>query len=176
MAAPVGNNFWELRSKHGRDRIFASPEILWESACEYFQWCIDNPHQIAEQRKGALIIPKDFEGDLGELTSSLVHIPQQRPFTIHGLCIFLGCHTKYFAEFKADLKSKDCKLETSIAVDFSNIVSRIEEIIYNQKFDGAASGFFNPNIIARDLGLRDKTELSTPPDGEGKFEVTLNIT
>ena len=38
MAAPKGNQFWMLRSKHGRDKLFATPEALWEAACEYFQW------------------------------------------------------------------------------------------------------------------------------------------
>jgi hypothetical protein len=42
--------------------------------------------------------------------------------------------------------------------DFSQVITRIEKIIYNQKFTGAASGFLNPNIIARDLGLTDKVE------------------
>ena len=26
MAAPKGNQFWMLRSKHGRDKLFATPE------------------------------------------------------------------------------------------------------------------------------------------------------
>lgn len=42
MAAPKGNQFWMLRSKHGRDKLFATPEALWEAACEYFQWCDEN--------------------------------------------------------------------------------------------------------------------------------------
>ena len=43
MSAPKGNEFWKLRSKHGRDKIFSDPNMLWEAACEYFQWCQDNP-------------------------------------------------------------------------------------------------------------------------------------
>lgn len=43
MAAPTGNKFWMLRSKHGRDKLFSTPELLWEAACEYFQWCDENP-------------------------------------------------------------------------------------------------------------------------------------
>ena len=43
MAAPKGNKFWMLRSKHGRDKLFATPELLWDAACEYFQWCDENP-------------------------------------------------------------------------------------------------------------------------------------
>jgi len=43
--------------------------------------------------------------------------------------------------------------------DFLTVITRIEEIIYEQKFTGSASGFFNANIIARDLGLADKKEV-----------------
>jgi len=41
----IGNEFWKARSKHGRDKIFTTPEILWEAACEYFEWVADNPLQ-----------------------------------------------------------------------------------------------------------------------------------
>ena len=37
---------WMLRSKHGRDKLFATPELLWDAACEYFQWCDENPWVI----------------------------------------------------------------------------------------------------------------------------------
>ena len=43
MAAPKNNDFWKFRSKHGRDKLFESPELLWEEACKYFQWIKDNP-------------------------------------------------------------------------------------------------------------------------------------
>jgi hypothetical protein len=28
MAAPKGNKFWMMRSKHGRDKLFASPQLI----------------------------------------------------------------------------------------------------------------------------------------------------
>lgn len=140
MAAPKGNEFWKLRSKHGRDKLFATPDLMWEAACEYFQWCIDNP-----------LIELDFRGK----DALEVRLPKMRPFTLHGLCLYLDCSTGYFREFK-----KDC------SKDFVSVVTRIEETIYNQKFSGAAAGFLNPNIIARDLGLSEKSE-SRFTDKEG---------
>ena len=135
MAPPKGNRFWELRSKHGRDKIFSSPDVMWEAACEYFQWCEDNP-----------LVEIDYRGK----DATEVRLPKMRAFTLQGLCIFLECDTTYFRQFKIqDRINKD---------DFIPIITRIEEIIYNQKFTGAAAGFLNPNIIARDLGLSDKTE------------------
>ncbi len=145
MGAPQNNEFWKLRSKHGRDKLFASPELLWEAACEYFAWCEDNP-----------LIEVDFKGkDADE-----VRIPKLRAFTIIGICHYLGVNTDYLSDFKDSLKGKTDELSK----DFSRTITRINEVIYNQKFTGAAAGFLHPNIIARDLGLRDKSDITT--DGE----------
>lgn len=159
MAAPEGNSFWKLRNKHGRDKLFATPQLLWEAASEYFEWCEENP-----------LIEVDFAGK----DANQVERPKMRAFTIQGLCIYLGCNTKYFNDFRDSLKGKvdeDSK-------GFSEITSRIIEIIYTQKFTGAAAGFLNPNIIARDLGLSDKQETrKVDKDGNDIPEVpALNIT
>ena len=84
---------------------------------------------------------------------SIVELPKMRPYTITGLCLYLGCNSAYFRQFR-----KDCDK------DFSTIITRIEEVIYTQKFEGAASGFLNPSIIARDLGLIEKKDVTS--DGE----------
>lgn len=138
--APVGNRFWELRAKHGRDRLFKEPKLLWKAAVEYFTWCEDHP-----------LMETDFRGkDADE-----VHIPKMRAFTISGLCLFLDCGSKYFYQFQQSLEGRN----DDESRDFSNIISKIIETIYTQKFTGAAAGFLNPNIIARDLGLTDKQEI-----------------
>lgn len=141
---PVGNQFWKLRAKHGRDKLFATPELLWEAACEYFQWCEDNP-LIAQEAKTVNI--GDYMSEI-----QMADIPKMRAFTIQGLCIYLDCHSTYFNEFAEALKGK----EDQMSRDFSQVVTRIREVIYHQKFTGAAAGFLNANIIARDLGLAEK--------------------
>ncbi|WP_407505069.1 terminase small subunit [Elizabethkingia meningoseptica] len=138
----IGNEFWKLCSKHGRDKLFSTPDLLWEAACEYFEHIHNNP--LKEQKlfssQGAIL-----EGTENKL----------KPFTIQGLCIYLGVNTKYLYDFEDSLKGKSDDLSKG----FSEIITRIREIIYVQKFEGAAAGFFNPNIIARDLGLVDKKEV-----------------
>lgn len=147
MPAPKGNQFWKLRSKHGRDKLFATPELLWDAACEYFDWCESNPlmESVVQKRK----ISRDEE------VIELIPNPKKRPFTLLGLCSYLDCNSVYFNQFEAELSKKNNKTNK----EFSKVVTRIRETIYNQKFEGAASGFFNANIIARDLGLADKKEL-----------------
>ncbi|MGU3377635.1 DNA-packaging protein [Chryseobacterium sp. M5A1_1a] len=140
MGAPKGNQFWKLRSKHGRDKLFATPELLWEAATEYFEWCESNP-----------LIDVDYKGK----DADRVELYKMQPFTLYGLCLYLGVNTAYFRQFKQSLKDNDQNIEN----DFSTVITRIEEVIYHQKFVGAAAGFLNPNIIARDLGLVDKKEV-----------------
>lgn len=148
MGAPKGNQFWKLRSKHGRDKLFATPELLWEAACEYFEWCEENP--LLEEQLIKTKVDRDSE------SVDSYKCNKMRPFTLHGLCLYLDCNTMYFSQFANSLDGKTDQLSK----DFSFVVTRIRETIYNQKFSGAAAGFLNANIIARDLGLKDTTELN----------------
>lgn len=134
----IGNQFWKNRSKHGRDKLFATSDLLWDAACEYFQWCDDNPW---------VKVSVKVKGVIGETSKE----PTARPYTLTGLCLFLGCNTKYFSNFKGKLPKGEN--------DFNEVITRMEEIIYTQKFEGAAVGAFNANIIARDLGLKDISSL-----------------
>jgi len=138
MSAPKGNQFWKLRGKHGRNKIITDPKALEENAYEYFQWCVDNP-----------IIEIDFKGrDLTE-----VKIPHPRVFQKRELAIFCGV-AKW--ETIESLKSDN--------EDFLEIITRIEEIIKSQKFRYATVGMFNQVIIARDLCLKDNSEVKQTID------------
>lgn len=132
MGAPKGNRFWELRTKHGRDKLFETPEILWEEACKYFEWCEDNP-----------LLSVDFKGpDLVK-----VEVPKMRAFTWEGLELFLGIES--LRSYKTHENYKD----------FKHVIGKINQVMFKQKFEGAAAGFLNANIIARDLGLQDNQKI-----------------
>lgn len=140
MSAPKGNQFWKLRSKHGRDKLFATPKLLWEASCEYFQWCDENPLHEA----------KAFNTkDNGIVQEAL---PKMRAYTITGLCLYLDCSTQYFNNFEDN--NKDSK-------DFMEVITRIRATIYTQKFVGAAADLLNSNIIAMELGLKLRTDVTT---------------
>ncbi len=132
MAAPKENRFWMARSSHGRKPIFESPEQLWTASCEYFQWCEDNP--LYETKAFA------FQGVV-----TTEEIPKMRAMTVAGLCLFLDV-------------SQDCLSDYGKRKDFIGLVADIKQTIYQQKFSGAAADLLNSNIIARDLGLKDKSE------------------
>lgn len=149
MSAPIGNRFWELRSKHGRDKLFETPELLWEAACEYFVWCVENPLKEAKAF--------NYQGDV-----IIAEVNKMRAFTLNALCLYLGCSTSYFRAFKSTLQEKD--------KDFLTVINRIEETVYNQKFEGAAADLLNANIIARDLGLKEHTDLGVTIE-QGVFKI-----
>lgn len=140
MAAPAGNQFWKARSSHGRKPLFASPEDLWAACAEYFEWVDANPLQEE----------KVFNGKDGIVRAT---IAKMRAMTLSGLCIFLDIDRTTWEAWRT-------------REDFSPVTTRVDEIIRDQKFTGAAADLLNPNIIARDLGLSEKTEHS------GKMEIT----
>lgn len=161
MAAPKGNQFWKIRSRHGRKKLFSTPKILEREAFKYFQWCIDNPLIEAQVVKGREYTKGGEDSPDNEETKTskpyvIAELPKMRAFTMEGLCHFLRCNKGYFNDFDKNIKDS----KEQIDKDFSVIITHIREIIYRQKFEGAAAGFLNANIIARDLGLSDKREHS----------------
>ena len=134
MAAPEGNQFWQARSSHGRNPKFETADDLWDACIEYFEWVDNNPLETADK--------VTFQG-----VGTLMMIPKMRAMTQNGLFLFLGISPQTWANYR----ERDGFLE---------ITARVESVIYEQKFTGAAADMLNPNIIARELGLADKKELS----------------
>ena len=57
--------------------------------------------------------------------------------------------------------------------DFIEVTRDIESVIYEQKFTGASADLLNSNIIARDLGLIDKTKTDHTGDlTVGAYDLT----
>lgn len=131
-----GNRFWEARSTHGRNPIFPDAEALRAACIEYFEWVSDNP--LGEEKlfsyEGGIV-----RGDFAKMQA----------MTIKGLCIFLDISYQGWTEYREK-------------TGFSEVCGWVENVIYHQKFTGAAAGMLNPAIIARDLGLADKSEVSGP--------------
>lgn len=123
-----------MRSSHGRQPIFKTPDELWEACCEYFEWVEANPL---------------YEDKVTSFQGINTHEPvaKMRAMTITALCVFLDIDRKTWDEgYKA-------------RKDFIPITTRVEDIIYSQKLEGAAADLLNANIIARELGLREKAEI-----------------
>lgn len=144
MGAPKGNKFWEARAKHGRDLIFKDPESLWNACVEYFEWVEENP--LYEAQAFA------YQGCVTQEP-----VAKMRAMTIAGIARYLHIN-------------QDTWYEYGKREGFSEVVTRAEEVIRDQKFAGAAAGLLNPNIIARDLGLKESHSV----DGEMRYSFAMN--
>lgn len=135
-----GNRFWEARSSAGPKPKFEGPDDLWSACVEYFNWVTNNPL---------------YADQLVTFQGAATHEPvaKMRAMTIAGMCLFLDI-------------SRDTWIEWRTArTDLSDIITRAEQVIFQQKFEGAAADLLNGSIIARDLGLADRKELSGPGGG-----------
>lgn len=130
--APKNNQFWKERKHHGRNKMFETPEELWNAACEYFEWCDKTP-----------LISVEYLGKDARMRK----IPKMRAYTWTGLEFYLDIYS--LREYKTNDNYKD----------FSQVITRIGHVMFTQKFEGAAAGFLNANLISSELGLSIKSEI-----------------
>jgi hypothetical protein len=135
MAAPKGNQFWKIAKYQGKPRAYKSADEIWDKAEEYFEWVDKNP--IKETKLFGTGLKDD--------------VNLMRPYTQSGLLLYMNIDDNTWRRYG----SEDSYQE------YWGVVKHINQIIYTQKFEGAAVGLLNPNIIARDLGLVDKQETKT---------------
>jgi len=138
-----GNQQWKLRSVHGREKIFANGDLLRAEALLYFDWCDRNPRMRAELVK--------HQG-----TAEQYDVPIGRPYTIGGLCNYLGVSEGYFRAAKANL---DAKIAKKLAKPEEEILREtigwLEEVTRNDQIEGGMVGQYNANLVSRLNGLAD---------------------
>jgi len=126
----LGNKAWKSRNSHGRKLIFKNSDELWDACVEYFEWVEANPLKATF-----------YKGRVFDKPVEII-----RPMTEKGLCVFLGINRNTLSEYK-------------LRQGFIGVTTRVCDVIYINKFEGAATGLFESNIIARDLGLAEKQEI-----------------
>ena len=131
-----GNKLWKYANPFRPTKY--TPEALWKKACEYFDWMNQSP--FYEEK--SIVVNKDIE---------TVNLPKMRPYTLDTFQVFAKISDDTYRNYR----NKPA---------FLGVCSTIDKIIKGNKFEGACAGFFNHAIIARDLGLADKKDL-TSSDG-----------
>ena len=144
MVAPKGNQFWKMRSSHGRKPTFPDPETLWDACTEYFEWVDANP--LLESR------PFPYQGEVRHEP-----VAKMRAMTLAGMFIFLDISRKTWDLYRE-------------REEYQEVTNRVDAIIRTQKFEGAAADLLNHAIIARELGLAERQEF-TGKDG-GPIELS----
>lgn len=79
-----------------------------------------------------------------------------RPYSMDGFTIFCGVSGAYFRARKVTLNDKEeAKTATPEELAVLDTIHLIESIVRTQRFDGAAVGLFNSNLISRVDGYAD---------------------
>lgn len=130
MGAPKGNEFWKLRKDMSEDGRKISIKDLIVQCQGYIDYCLSTP-----------LIEIDYRGK----DNREVRIPKMRAMSLWGLYTWLNISESTWKEWKKDPK-------------YSRVVTRVENLIKAYKFEGAAAGLLNSNLIIRDLSLVDKQE------------------
>lgn len=143
---------WEF--KKNREKAFASPQVLAEKALAYFRWVDNNPFYKIEQLKKPG--PPVIIGDRVIPGETLQEIAVKRPYSEESLCIFLGVNKRYFDRFKYERRPGGELESVEGNEDWLEVIAWIEHTVRQQQLENTQSGFFNPMITARILGLADK--------------------
>lgn len=121
-----------------KHKYIDSPEKLWELFQEYVAYEQNNP-----------MYRRDYVGRDG----SPVDTPLQVPITFEGFEVYLA--EKGIINDLGDYQSN----KNGKYAEFSTIITRITKYCFVQNFKGASVQLFNPNLIAKKLGLIAKTEV-----------------
>ena len=85
----------------------------------------------------------------GDKAGQLVDIPTQRPYTLEGLCNYLGITFQTYLNYEGNKNYSE----------FFEVFAYVRKIIEEQQLSGAFSGAFNPMIAARKLGLQESQKI-----------------
>jgi len=134
--------YLEIRAPFNKLKV-DSAEDLWDRFMAYRDHSMANP----------IVEPKIFSTKTGVVKGDLDKI---RPLTLHGLCNYIGMHQATWDGWK----KRELALveEDGSYTFFMDVLLQVENIIYDDQFQGAAVDIFNASIIQRKLGLADKTE------------------
>lgn len=118
----------------GRPRKFKSPSEMEKAFLAY----------IEDRKNRELEIREDEEGYIGESEKAIAKIKTKTyPLSIDDFCVYLGVSREWWAK---------------LPEEFLQVKERISTYLFNHQLNGALTGEYNANIVARRLGLADKQE------------------
>ena len=131
-----------------KHKFIETPDKLWELFEEYVNHERQNP-----------LFKTEYVGKDG----NTVYTPLAVPITFEGFECYLA-DIDYIQDLGDYAKNDDGRY-----TDYAPIITRIRKNCFVQNFKGASVGLFNPNIIARKLGLKDTV------DDTGSKDVTIKV-
>ena len=125
---------WKKRIGYpGAPKRYDTPVALFNDCLRYFLWLENNPYR-----------KKRYHTYKGEQRVYYEETP--RAPLLCDLCNHLK------------IDQETWRLWRKNRPDLFGVITRVDSAIYAEKFQGAAAGILNPNIIAQELGLASKHE------------------
>jgi hypothetical protein len=152
MGAQRVTKIWKLAVTMPRDDIFTQAAVLVQHAKDFFEWCDNNPRYKTE------VVKHKMEWDT-------IEVELRRPYTMSGICMYLGVSQGYFRATKANLLERmEGKDIDEPAYQVLAAIEWIEQIVFTDQIEGAATGQYNANLISRLNGLADNVNNNNPVD------------
>lgn len=123
-----------------KNKYIETPDILMQLFKEYVIHERDNP-----------MFKTEYVGREGQTKLT----PLETPITFEGFECYLS-EIEIIQDLGDYSKNDDGRYTA-----YAPIIKRIQKNCYVHNFKGAAVGLFNPNLIARKLGLTDKSDVNT---------------
>ena len=138
MAAPKGNTF--ALGNSGKPKTWQTVEELRADIHDYFEWCDNSP------------LKQLHNSQLDKETNKPIEFGISRPYTIEGLCGFLGCTRETLINYQ-----KEDGYE-----EYFDAIKDAKNKIQQNKVERALSGLAPASSSIFDLknnhGYKDKTE------------------
>ena len=153
MFPPLGKAFAGL--KDGRPPAY-TPEQVAEEFDKYIEYCEQNPirrvvtYKQERKRKHAA---DETEGEQAKQIQTRTETFPQAPCVSYFVQFWLGMDMVWWSFIGNKERNKEWQ-------EFSNIKAKISTYCRNVKLQGARTGLYNGNIVARELGLTDKTQVT----------------
>ena len=129
----------------GRPKLYNDPILFEAKINNYFNWC-DSQTKIIENDKGQ---------------TRIMH----KPYTISGLCLYLGMDRVTLSEYGKDPK-------------FSSTVKQAKQQIENWVEEKSLTGELNPTVsifnLKNNFGWKDKQEVETTDKTQENYEKWLS--
>lgn len=161
MAPPKGSQYYLLAKEAlGRRRRIQTAEEFINKLLAYISWCEENPILTKKASKRVIDTPSDEDPDKKRNEARMDSESKRRPMSERGFCIYLGFSLSWLVETTKNLDEKGSK-RTEEEDNLFNVIKYARDFFANQQFDGAAIGDFNANLIMRNLGMSEKTDVTT---------------
>ncbi len=135
-----------------KHKYIKTPAKFWQYFEDYRKEIKDNPFLAIEQRKGNVIIPKDYKGDLSKVLNSTVELPLQRPLTMEGFLNYLD-NQDIISDATDYFENKENRY-----TEYIRIAARIKRVIRQDQIEGGMANIYNSSITARLNNLTEKVE------------------